>query len=48
MCNELCEKSKRSSRKEVVDMNFTPYAHQQAGIEWIMNRSACALLWGMG
>ncbi len=29
-------------------MNFTPYAHQQAGIEWVTSRPACALLWGMG
>ena len=29
-------------------MNFTPYPHQQAGIDWIINRPACALLWGMG
>lgn len=29
-------------------MNFTPYAHQAAGIEWILTRPACALLWGMG
>lgn len=27
---------------------FTPYPHQQAGIEWITERPACALLWGMG
>ncbi|MBR5879533.1 MAG: DEAD/DEAH box helicase family protein, partial [Akkermansia sp.] len=29
-------------------MNFTPYPHQQAGIDWILQRPACALLWGMG
>lgn len=29
-------------------MNFKPYPHQQAGIDWIINRPACALLWGMG
>lgn len=29
-------------------MNFTPYKHQQAGIDWIIDRPACALLWGMG
>ena len=29
-------------------MNFTPYPHQQAGIDWITERPACALLWGMG
>lgn len=27
---------------------FAPYPHQQAGIDWITQRSACALLWGMG
>ena len=27
---------------------FTPYPHQAAGIEWITERPACALLWGMG
>lgn len=27
---------------------FQPYAHQQAGINWIASRPACALLWGMG
>ena len=27
---------------------FTPYPHQQAGIDWITTRPACALLWGMG
>ena len=27
---------------------FTPYPHQRAGIEWITERPACALLWGMG
>ena len=29
-------------------MNFTPYPHQRAGIKWITDRPACALLWGMG
>jgi len=29
-------------------VNFTPYPHQQAGIGWIIQRPACALLWGMG
>ena len=29
-------------------MNFTPYPHQRAGINWITSRPACALLWGMG
>lgn len=27
---------------------FTPYPHQGAGIDWIIDRPACALLWGMG
>ena len=27
---------------------FTPYRHQKAGIEWIIDRPACALFWGMG
>lgn len=27
---------------------FTPYPHQKAGIDWIINHPACALLWGMG
>lgn len=27
---------------------FTPYPHQEAGINWITERPACALLWGMG
>lgn len=29
-------------------MQFTPYPHQQAGIDWITARPACALFWGMG
>ena len=29
-------------------MNFTPYPHQKAGIDWIVDHPACALLWGMG
>lgn len=29
-------------------IQFTPYPHQRAGIEWITERPACALLWGMG
>lgn len=29
-------------------MNFTPYPHQRAGIDWIVKHPACALLWGMG
>lgn len=27
---------------------FQPYPHQVAGIDWIINRPACALFWGMG
>ena len=27
---------------------FTPYQHQGAGIDWIIERPACALFWGMG
>ena len=27
---------------------FTPYPHQKAGIDWIVQHKACALLWGMG
>lgn len=29
-------------------MNFNPYPHQDAGINWIIDHPACALLWGMG
>ena len=29
-------------------MKFVPYPHQSAGINWILERPACALLWGMG
>ena len=29
-------------------MNFKPYPHQAAGINWIIQRQACALFWGMG
>ena len=29
-------------------MRFNPYPHQQAGIDWILQRPACALFWGMG
>lgn len=29
-------------------MKFVPYPHQQAGIDWIVERPACSLLWGMG
>ena len=28
--------------------SFTPYPYQAAGINWIIERPACALLWGMG
>jgi SNF2 family DNA or RNA helicase len=28
--------------------SFIPYPHQRAGIDWIIQRPACALLWGMG
>lgn len=27
---------------------FTPYPHQEAGIQWILDHPACALFWGMG
>ena len=27
---------------------FTPYQHQEAGIDWIIANDACALFWGMG
>lgn len=27
---------------------FTPYPHQEAGIDWILSRPASCLLWGMG
>lgn len=27
---------------------FTPYPHQQVGIDWILERPASCLLWGMG
>lgn len=29
-------------------MNFSPYPHQRAGIDWVVSRPACALFWGMG
>ena len=29
-------------------MIFTPYPHQSAGIDWIISKQSCALLWGMG
>ena len=28
--------------------SFAPYPHQAAGINWIIERPACALFWGMG
>ena len=28
--------------------NFTPYPHQRAGIDWIIEHPAAGLLWGMG
>ena len=28
--------------------SFTPYPHQAAGIDWIIDRPACSLFWGMG
>ena len=27
---------------------FNPYPHQRAGIDWIIDHKACALIWGMG
>ena len=27
---------------------FTPYPHQEAGVEWILSHPACGLIWGMG
>ena len=27
---------------------FNPYPHQRAGIDWILERPAAGLLWGMG
>lgn len=29
-------------------MKFVPYAHQRAGIDWILEHPASALFWGMG
>lgn len=29
-------------------MNFIPYPHQQAGIDWIVEHPAAGLFWGMG
>ena len=27
---------------------FTPYPHQEAGVDWILHHPACGLIWGMG
>ena len=27
---------------------FTPYPHQEAGVDWILSHPACGLIWGMG
>ena len=27
---------------------FTPYPHQEAGVDWIIQHPACGLIWGMG
>ena len=29
-------------------MNFTPYPHQKAGIDWLLEKPASCLFWGMG
>ena len=29
-------------------MNFTPYPHQKAGVNWILEKPYSCLLWGMG
>lgn len=29
-------------------MNFAPYQYQLAGIDWIIQRPASCLFWGMG
>ena len=29
-------------------MEYKPYKHQQAGIDWLTSKPACALFWGMG
>lgn len=29
-------------------MSFVPYPHQEAGINWIVDKPSAALLWGMG
>ena len=31
-----------------MSIEFKPYPHQEAGIDWVLKRPACALLWGMG
>lgn len=41
-----CEIWPKKVRGDPVD--FTPYPHQQAGIDWILDRPACCLFWGMG
>jgi hypothetical protein len=28
--------------------SFVPYPHQKAGVDWIIQHPACALIWGMG
>lgn len=35
-------------REEVVEVKYVPYAHQEHGINWILEHRACALFWGMG
>ena len=34
--------------EEVVKVTFMPYPHQEAGIDWIVDKRSAALLWGMG
>ena len=29
-------------------MKFNPYPHQKAGIQWLIEKPAAALFWGMG
>lgn len=29
-------------------MKFTPYPHQEKGIQWLIEKPAAALFWGMG
>ena len=31
-----------------MNQTFKPYKHQETGIEWVTDRPACALFWGMG